>query len=207
MKLKQIDLNYEIDATSHWMRCRELLEKATNISQFFYAALELRCCIERLCFEYLVLLTHGKRELSKSELKAYGPKDFFKMIERESPFFDKVVDFINAGFEVDQAGLEMQFPDIKWLQETHGKLGNFLHLQKEEMTNNEKLELVNFVQQAFNETTRYITSARASISDLQNHAQMIFEKFIAGEITKEEMKRMLELSNIPRHMFEKPKWT
>jgi hypothetical protein len=204
MKFKQIDLDYEIDAISHWLRCRDLLENATHIRQVFYASLELRICIERLCFEYLVLLTHRKRDLTKNELAAYKPKDLFSKVLRESPLFSKVVDFVNSVFEVDNVSFRMELPDINWLHKTYGQLGDYLHLQREEMTQAKKIQFVRFVTESFHQIEKYLT--RGNISEWPDHAKSIFDKYAAEEITKEQMRKRLEIANIPRHMFNKPLW-
>ena len=202
MKLRQIDMNYKIDAESHWFRCKELLDNSTDIRGIFYAALELRFCIERLCFEYLVLLTLHKRELSKSELKLYGPKELFTRIQNDSPYFEKMVDFVNAISKACGKKMHMEIPDVGWLQETHGKLGNYLHAQKEEMAFDQKNKFVDFVHSSCLDIEKYLT--RASIGKLADHAQSIFEKYVAGTITKDQMRKMLEIATIPRHMYNKP---
>jgi hypothetical protein len=201
MKLMQIDMNYKIDAESHWFRCKELLDKATDLRGVFYATLELRLCIERICFQYLALLTLGKRGLSKSELKLYEPKDLFKKIQEELPYFGKMVDFVNARFEVCGEKIHMEMPDMSWFQQTHGKLAIYLHAQKQEMTSDQKRRFVDFVRRTCIEIEKYLT--QASIGELSDLGQSIFGKYVAGEITKDEMTRMVRISSIPQHMYNK----
>ncbi|GEM_PF-3779198 len=197
---RKLNLTYDVQAAAHYNRCGELISKAAEVRDFLYAALELRLCIERLCFEYLILLTHRKRSLSKKEMKAYIPKEIFERVMAEMPFFERMVDFINTVFRVDNTGWTMVFPDIAWLQTTHGKLGNYLHLQKEPRSEDEWLVFVDYVRESWQKLRKYVET-RASVSDLKPHAQDIFDKYVNGEITKEQMQRMIELSNIPIHLL------
>lgn len=201
MNLDRIEFTYIANAKQHWQNCQNLLAKAIHIREVFYAALELRFCIERLCFEYLVLLTFRKRKLSKSERKRYEPKELFSIIKKESPFLDKAVDFVNESFSVYGRSFKMEFPDMDWLQSTHGRLGNYLHAQKKQMTISERKDFCKFVEQTMSKLKVYI-EYRAYPGDLNDQGQMILDKYTTGAITRSQMRKMLELSNIPLHMLD-----
>ncbi|MFH1373412.1 MAG: hypothetical protein ABII79_06440 [bacterium] len=194
--------DHNITATDHWQRCRKLLDEPRDSSDFFYAALELRCCIERVCFECLVLLTHRTRDLSKSELKLYKPKELFQAVFREAPHYAKLVDFINTVFEVGGYHYPVVIPDFVWLQETHGKLGRYLHAQKEELSVKDKIEAKHFLNHSLEQIFKYLR--RANISEWWEHSKSIFDKYVEGSIDRGQMRRMLELANIPHHMINKP---
>ncbi len=194
---------YKITASGHWERCRKLLDEPRDFSDLFYAALELRCCIERVCFECLVLLTHRTRDLSKSELKLYEPKKLFQAVIREAPNYPKLVDFINAVFEVGGYHYPVVIPDFVWLQETHGKLGRYLHAQKEELSDKDKIEARHLLNDSLKQMFDYLR--RANIGEWFEHSTSIFDKYVEGTIDRGQMKRMLELANIPRHMINKPR--
>jgi len=199
-----VNSEYKITAVDHWSRCRKLLDEATDFSQVLYAALELRFCIERLCFQYLVLLTHRTRDLSKSELKLYEPKKLFQAVYKEAPYFPKLVDVLNANFEVGGASYRVVCPDVDWLQKTHGKLGQYLHAQKEVLSAQERQGVVDFIDCSLQRVYSYLP--QANVSEWQDHTESIFAKYVEGIIDKAQMKRMLEIANIPHHMFNKPRW-
>ena len=171
------DYDYKCDAIAHFDRCRGLLSEASDVSSVFYAALELRFCIERLCFEYLVLLTHRNRKLSKTELKLYEPKAVFKRIIDEFPHFEKAVGFINAVFESDGVDMRMAVPDIDWLQTVHGRLGNYLHSQKEP-PDKEKLRAVVDLVSSTVTNLAPLLAVRASISNMSETTQSIYDKYV-----------------------------
>ena len=173
--------------------------KASDVRHIFYAALELRFCIERLCFDWLVLLTYRRRSLSKSELKLYKPKEVFDRIIDEFPHFEKMIHFINAVFAVNGEKRQMAVPDIQWLQTVHGRLGNYLHSQKEP-PNKEKLGyLVKLVSLTIANLEPLLV-VRASIANMNETTQSIFDRYVDEEITIVEMRNMLQLTHIPPHM-------
>ncbi|MFZ5981551.1 MAG: hypothetical protein ACOYVF_13065, partial [Candidatus Zixiibacteriota bacterium] len=157
-------------------------------------------CIERLCFEYIVLLTLGKRKLSKRELNLYKPKDLFKKILKESPYFEKMVAFINEFYIIKKSDLRMVKPDFKWLEKIHGKLGDYLHAQKEPPTNEEIQELFNLIHDSLKKIKSYL-SGRANISKMRDFTDEMFNQFINDRITIEQVRLRLKLSDIPMHML------
>ena len=186
-----IDKQQDTTAIRHHQRCSDLLNHDSHQAHSYYAALELRQCIERLCFEYLALVVYNKRPLSKKERNLY----------KKEPNFDKMVDFINVKLELNGAKDRMKHPEKDWLIETHGKLGDYLHLTREPRTEEELSEFKCFLRESWERVSKEVNGFRGSITNLTDTAQSIFDKYIKGEITKAEMKRMLDLSDIPRHML------
>jgi hypothetical protein len=73
--------SFEITADAYYERAAMILgqvDRTQNPALLFYAALEFRFCIERLLFEYIVLLS--KTKMSKSVEKLYRAKNLKKQI-------------------------------------------------------------------------------------------------------------------------------
>ncbi|MEW5796265.1 MAG: hypothetical protein AB1772_07865 [Candidatus Zixiibacteriota bacterium] len=194
---------YDATATGHWSYCEQIVNAHAGVRSFFYAALELRLCIERLCFEYLALLTYRRRKLSKSELKLYKPKDILKRVNNESPDFKKRMDFLNALLEVNGSCERMKCPDTSWLEKTHGKLGDYLHAYREPPTQEELIRFGEFVKDTLVDLKSYIYP-RMSIVDLRPHAQAVFDEYVAGRITLSSLTKRLEIATIPMHLINPP---
>jgi len=103
-----------------------------------YAALELRCCIERTLFEYLVLMKRS--DLPGTMEKLYRAKDLKKTILEEDPDFLKKVEFMNLLIAATGAPVRMVIPDLDRLGSLYGQLNDYLHAPKrpEETAENDK---------------------------------------------------------------------
>ncbi len=194
-----LDCDYKSTAEMHYLRCGFILERAKHVTEMFWAALELRMCLERLSLEYLVLLTHEKLQLSKKEIKRYQPGDIIPRLLQEAPFFEKTVDFVNAVFKASGHAGEMKFPDLQWSDTTYGRLSNYLHCQRDPLTQEELLKFADFVHTSWKEARVYVVT-RANIGKLRPHAEEIFGKYVNDEIDHAQMERMIKLSNIPLHL-------
>lgn len=87
-EIKDIDLEYNSSAFDHYFKAEELLNKTKHIKDYFYISLEIRMCVERLCFEYYYLLTrYIDKSLSNQDLKLYQPNKIFPRLKKEVPFF------------------------------------------------------------------------------------------------------------------------
>jgi len=201
IEARDLDLEYESSSEQYWSNCREILEKAKKFKDYTYAALELRMCIERLCFDYLVLFTHNTRELSRNERKLYRPKTILQKVLEEEPFFEKKVDFTNAVFASHNLRERIVKPDFRKLVKSHGKLGRCLHLQTVPLTVANKKSYVEFVIKEHTELRTYFDLCRGGIVTFRSHAQPVWDKFVKGEITKEAMERMVQLGTLPAHMY------
>jgi hypothetical protein len=204
MDLAKFEFDHDVTAERHYVNCSEIFESAKNIHDLVHAALELRICIERLCFEYLVLLTHKSRELSKKETKAYKPKAILKNVVKEEPHFNKMANFANAVLMQRRAPIRVVAPDSDWLVELHGKLNDYLHLQTEPLKNEEIGRLLSAIKDSLPRLRTYLTS-RGKIYNLAEHSRSILDKYVNDEITEEQMKKMIQLADIPDHLFNPDK--
>lgn len=199
---KKLNLEYGIGADQCWNRCYLLIKNATEFKHFMYAALELRLCIERLCLEYLVLFTLGKRELSQNELKLYQPKKILEKVKKEEPELKKKIHFFNATNPFKGKVVKMTMPNINRLIKAHGRIGNLLHLRVKDFTESEKESLIDFVMDE-HEYLKSCILGRGNINNLASHAEMILRKYVADEINKEAMERMVDISTLPYYLYDK----
>ncbi len=201
MDLSKIeDWQYESTAERHYVNCLDLVRSPTRFRELIYAALELRMCVERLCFEYLLLLTHKKRELSKRETKLYKPNDLIKKVAEEEPYFDKMAKFADVVLQQQGIVKRVMAPDGKWLIELHGKLGDFLHHRTNIPTNEDMARLIATLEEALPRLKKYITSCGA-ISNFAPHAQAIFDDYVAGKIDRGQMAKRIEIATLPPYLY------
>lgn len=95
-------------------------------SYLFYAALELRVCIERFLFEYLFMMNVGEEKMEKY-MKEYRIKNLSNAIYEAEPEFDKKLEYTNFFLSAIGAEFDLKIPDKDLLNKLHGKLGNYLH--------------------------------------------------------------------------------
>lgn len=199
--LESLDFEYGISAEYHFFRSQEIIKTAKTYAEVIYASLELRQAIERLAFEYLVLVNnHLKVGLSRPDLKKYLPKDLLRRLGELEPDIDKKIDFMNITLQSCGMNFNMLPPDVPFLVETHGRIGKMLHLQRNNVTKEEQVGFVRWLQDAHLRLRPYILD-RGIISKLKPHAEDILSKYLAGEITRDQVQRMLTLSTLPLHLY------
>lgn len=194
-----INWNYGNSALDHWKNCKDVLDNFSDVRELFYAALELRFCLERLCFEYLVLMIHCNRPLSKRERKYYRPKDILKCLKRELPFLEKHVEFFNAVCEVASVPTQrlMIPPDVDWIQMQYDLIGNHLHSIRGSVDENSLRQLRAITVECHDQIFKFL-SGRGNVSGMPETGQAIHDAFVEGKIDSDQMKLRLKLTNIPR---------
>lgn len=146
---RNFNFHHPIDASMHYNRAIICLEKCFKIpdgSYLFYAALELRICIERFLFEYLVIMNTEDVKIVKF-MKEYRIKNLSNAINEAEPEFDKKLEYTNFYLATIGAGFKMQIPDKDKLNSYYGKLGNYLHSFKKPIETTQNQEWWNsFIQ-------------------------------------------------------------
>ena len=115
----------------HFLRAKALLD-SDAISDHIYACLELRFCIEAIVYQKLL---HGIDSIPNSIIKTWQPNKAMKMLldfdEFTSTDCKIEINLLNNGSHSVDDWLklgEQKIPNIKWLNKSYNKLGNFLHL-------------------------------------------------------------------------------
>lgn len=122
---------YDISAVGHLTRAiylRRNLMEIHPLQVALYAARELRNAIERLLFEYLVIL-HGSENISTKIEKAYRAVDLTKLIEEVEPELEQKIEFRNLAIRAN-GGAPAGVPDLDALSDLYGCLNNYLHAWK-----------------------------------------------------------------------------
>jgi hypothetical protein len=120
---------YRTKAKDHFDKAKSLLDApdGTNVAQ--YAALELRLCIEAVCYG---LLYSFRNELSRSGFAKWQPKQVLKElleIDRHvtTPQKMSFEDPPESGIWHDFGGLDHRFT-AEWANKAHNALGSALHV-------------------------------------------------------------------------------
>ena len=155
---RNFNFHHSIDASMHYNRAIICLEKCFKIpdrSYLFYAALELRICIERFLFEYLVTMNTDEIKI-ETYMKEYRIKNLSNAIIEAEPEFDKKLEYTNFYLATIGADFQMQIPDKDKLNSYYGKLGNYLHSFKKPSETTQNQEWWNFFIQLIEEVRAYL---------------------------------------------------
>ncbi len=193
---RNFNFHHKIDSTMHYNRAIICLHKAFNTpdgSYIFYAALELRICIERFLFEYLVIMNVGDDKINKY-MKEYRIKNLSNAIYEAEPEFDKKLEYTNFYLDTIGAGFEMKIPDKDKLNSFYGKLGNYLHSFKKpsETTNNEEWwnTLIQLLEEIRAHLSEYFEVPRAFFS-MNEKGLQLYQAYKDESISKEEIKKRI----------------
>ena len=179
-------VGYGADSADYYFRgqrCYDQIQQDAIPKWFFYTALELRNCIERLLFEYLVLF--GREELTKQQEKAYRAtllKDHILSIE---PDFKLKLEFTGVMHQA-LSGVGVYIIDLDQLSELYGRLGNFLHAPKrpERTVENPRWwgRLNETLQQTFGVLDQVYSNVIGSVT-FTEEGQDLYERWKSGSIT------------------------
>ena len=151
-----------------------------DIKFAFYAALELRNCIERVLFEYMWMLKESG--LSKNDINSYKPDDFICKIEKFEPYFEQKIKFTEEVLKtVIGPEFNIALPDFNRLNKLYGKLGNYLHAAKTPENQSAKIEwyenLTHIVIDAKEYLVEILSSNRARIKEFTPEAMDLYHRY------------------------------
>lgn len=93
-----------------------------------YAALDVRLCVERTLFEYLVLIK--STDLPGRIERLYSATDLRKAILAEEPQFLRKVEFANLFVQFVPHSKPVVIPDLDLLSQGYGRTNDYLHSPK-----------------------------------------------------------------------------
>lgn len=187
---------YKIDASSYFNRAVICLEKAFTTlesSYLFYAALELRVSIERLLFEYLVLVGADEEKI-ESMLNLYRVKDLSKAIYETEPEFDIKFEYTNFYLKTIGLDFESPVPDKNKLNYYYGRLGSYLHNFKEPAKSTQNQEWWNELIQFLEETRAYLYEyfkVPRGFFKMNDKGLELFKTYKDESVSKEEIKKRI----------------
>ncbi|MEO8233039.1 MAG: hypothetical protein ABI638_12200 [Ignavibacteriota bacterium] len=193
---RNYNFHHPIDASMHYNRAIICLTKAFNTpdgSYLFYAALELRISIERLLFEYLVLVGADEEKI-ESIMNVYRIKDLSKAIYETEPEFDKKLEYTNFYLKIIGFDFEALIPDKNKLNSYYGKLGSYLHNFKKPVDSNQNQDWWNNFIQFIEETRAYLFEyfkVPRGFFKMNQRGLELYEAYKNNSISKEEIKKRI----------------
>ncbi len=187
---------HQIDATSHFNRAVICLEKAFTLkesSYLFYSALELRISIERLLFEYLVLVG-ANEEIIETMMNTYRVKDLSRAIYETESEFDKKLEYANFYLTTIGADFEIPILDKNKLNYYYGKLGSYLHNFKKPIDSTQNQEWWNTLIQLLEESRAYLYEYYKmphGFFKMNEKGLELYEEYKEGNIPKEEIAKKI----------------
>lgn len=119
---------YSIECTAYYERAMNLFTKFRmhSLENLYYSALETRCCIERLLYEYIALLNPDTINKTKID-STWKPKDLKHLILDIEPRFYKTAGFLKILFSIYKIPGEPKTPNLELLSKCYGVIGQYLH--------------------------------------------------------------------------------
>jgi hypothetical protein len=193
---RNFNFHHPIEASMHYNRAVICIQKAFNIpdgSFLFYAALELRICLERFLFEYLVIMQVEDAKIEKY-MRDYRIKDLTSAIYEAEPEFDKKLEYTNFYLDTIGIGFQMQIPEMRILNAYYGKLGNYLHNLKKPSDSIQNQEWWNTFIQLLEEIKTYMFEffrVPRAFFQMNEIGLKLYEEFKDINIAREEIARKI----------------
>jgi len=145
--LEDVLMDWESILGRVWVHLNELTVNPDTML-YFYAALELRFCIESILFELLARLK--KNKITNRDLKIYKPKEFAAILRQVDPDFLSKAS-IDLGFAINKN-------DLNKIMRLYGQLGRCLHLPKEPFILEDQEEWKNTLEELVGYTYKYLNN-------------------------------------------------
>jgi hypothetical protein len=180
---------YVLTARAYFNRSYKLYPRtAEDNSLLFYCALELRCAIEKVFYEYLSCLR--RNSLSEAESKLWSAKDLKSSVFAVEPDFIEKIDFLNIIYESRDIKYPITLPDVDRLSRDYGRLNGYLHALKAETSDVRNIrwwaELRTFIEELHGYAWPYCSQARIRL-EFNNVAERLFEDYKAGRKTRQDL--------------------
>lgn len=167
-----------------------------------YAAIELRCAIERYLCELLLLLRSG-RVTKEDERQCRKIGGVFELIKAEDPLYRKTIEFTNIIASTLPALSKVKMVDTSRMHHFWSALSEFCHKQLDPEQTFES-EHRKFQEKGFallNDTLSYFNSSvvkgvgmMMSRSAMEPEVQRIYDGFVQGRITPSDARGMLRIA-------------
>lgn len=194
--MRNYNFHHPIDASMHFNRSIICLHNAFNIpdgSYLFYASFELRVCIERFLFEYLVIMNTEDEKIEKY-MKEYRIKNLSNAINEAEPEFDKKLEYTNFYLATIGVGFQMRIPDKEKLNSYYGKLGNYLHNFKRPNDTTQNEEWWNTFIQLIEEIRAYLFQffeVPRAFFKMNEKGLELYLEYKKGKTPKEELAKKI----------------
>jgi hypothetical protein len=129
----------------------------------------------------------------------YRAEDLRKQIEKTAPDFYERIDFLNLWFEAQRLSHRVEKPNLDLLCKLWGRLGNYLHAQKEpKETVGKKDWWVKFdglLLETRTELEKALKKDRGALR-LNNRGMALYELFRTGKYTRQQIINMIRIDTV-----------
>ena len=189
--MKSYDVN---DTLNRALSLLAEYRQTREVALLLYSALDVRLCIERTLFEYLVLIKNDT--LSKRVQKLYSASDLKKAILDEDPQFIQKIEFMNLFIPfMPYEGKPIITPDLELLSSTYGRSNEYLHVPKRPEDTWENESWWEKLHDTLDATTKHLVEIHSNLMggiDLNEKGQGLFDKFVSGDLSIDEVRAILE---------------
>ena len=149
-----------------------------------YAALDVRLCVERTLFEYLVLIK--STDVARRIEWLYSATDLRKAILAEEPQFLRKVEFANLFVQFLPESKPVVIPDLDLLSQGYGRTNDYLHSPKrpdETWQDRHWWQPLAETLSALIQHLVTIHSGFMSYINLSSRGEALFDKFVRGQLS------------------------
>lgn len=188
-----------IDSSAYLERAISLFKQTTSYpDSLYYCALELRCCIERLSFEYLYMAKNKK--ISKKDVDLYSCSKITEKIHNIIGDFESRMDFLNIILKA-HFGNDIELipiPDFEILKKHYNNLSSYIHAPRlipsnTENTTSSYSPLIGYSKDAINYLRTLLSKNRNFVHFNQNTSK-IYKSFKNRKLSEEDVIKLLRKS-------------
>lgn len=163
-------------------------------SPLVYAALELRCAIERYFFEFLFLLKHGQIT-PEDEQRSRSIKGLLQLMKETDPIYRQTAKFTNLVARVNPEIPEVTVLELGKLHRYWRELSEYCHWQArpEETFSSPEREfqkkgsaLIEEVLETFDPWQPQLSTGVIQVDSMPDEVRDVYEKWAAEEINDEQ---------------------
>ncbi|MEW5702049.1 MAG: hypothetical protein AB1792_07465 [Candidatus Zixiibacteriota bacterium] len=192
--------DYQVTTTGYLTRAEKLRETDT-LQNLFYAAFEVRCALERTLVDFLVLVLNPKKPDLYLRRSDYQPKVVLRMIRRVDPDFEKRLRFTRLLLQANGLTRSNVPFDFEWVCSSWDRINTYLHHQKDPDSTVSNPEWVGQFETCVDTVrTKLLAmwkSNRGYLKEPNSKGDQVYELFLTGEYTDQQIINMLRLSDIP----------
>jgi hypothetical protein len=191
---------YQVTTVGYLKRA-ERLREASSLQNLFYAAFELRCALERTFVDLLILVVNPKDPAPYLQ-NDYKPRSILRRIRRIHADFEKRLHFTRLLLQASGVTRTNEGFDFEWVCSSWDHINAYLHRQKDpDLTVNNPEWVRHFEELVDTIRAKLLAmwkSNRSYLKEPPAENDQLYELFLTGKYSDQEVIRMLRLADIPR---------
>ena len=195
---RQVTFDWHIVRVMNWLR----LDRGRLLDNILvYAAVDLRCAIERYMFEFLLILKDGKlNEEEKTRCRSID--GLFTLMREADASYRKTARFSIIYSEVFPGVPELTLVDFGYLHKAWMELSQYCHKQlmpKQTFLSPRRefqrrgFDLISSVLARFSEWKLESTSGILRPESMKPEIKAVYDKYVRHEINDDQVRRMLTI--------------